>query len=333
MKLTLKQVREITTGAVFVREEGEGMVFSRFTDEQLEMYTKRDYLDIAPDMFRAPAGIRLHMRTDSRTLFLRVCATMSFAGRDYFSFDVFVNGEPAGHLDCIDPDAVKGVHEKTFALGEGVKEVQIHLPYSVLTTVQEVGLDDGAFVEPVRREKKLLCYGDSITQGYDAHRPSHTYPARLADALHAECMNKGVGGDQVFPELVETEEDFVPDYITVAYGANDISYVKEVEFAPVFRRFLTLLSQKHPNAKIFALSPIWRGNWENPWPIGTCADMERVIREQCEGLHNVTFLSGWEMVPHYCGYFRDGFLHPNDEGFDHYAANLIAAVKQALAKE
>ena len=330
MTLSLEQLRSITTGAAFVRQSEEGVVFSRFTDEQLDMYFKRDYLDIAPDMYRAPAGIRLRMRTDSTTLYLRISASLSFAGRNYFSFDVVVDGKPAGCLDCMDADKLAGVHEKTFYLGKGVKDVQICLPYSALITIQELALDDGASVEPIRPARQLMAFGDSITQGYDSHRPSAVYISRLADALDAELINKAVGGDQVFPELAATEEPFDPDYITVAYGANDISYVTEDYFAPVFRRFLTILSEKYPRARIFALSPIWRGNWENPWPIGTCADMERVIREQSEGFANVTFLSGWDLVPHSSSYFRDGFLHPNDEGFDHYAGNLIAAIKKEL---
>ena len=330
MTLSFEQLQSITTGAVFVRQSQDGVIFSRFSDEQLAMYDKRDYLDIAPDMYRAPAGIRLRMRTDSTTLYLRVSASLSFAGRDYFSFDLVVDGKPAGNLDCLDADRLKGVHEKTFYLGKGVKEVQLHLPYSALVAIQELALDDGAFLEPVRPARQLMAFGDSITQGYDAHRPSAVYVSRLADALDAELINKAVGGDQVFPELAATEEPFDPDYITVAYGANDISYVIEDYFASVFHRFLTVLTEKYPRARIFTLSPIWRGNWERPWPIGTCADMDRVIREQSEGFANVTFVSGWELVPHSTSYYRDALLHPNDEGFDHYAGNLIAAIKKEL---
>ena len=333
MKLTLEQIREITTGAVWVKEDGEGVRFCRFTGEQLEAHAqrnRRESMEIPLYMYYTGAGIRLCMRTNSTTLFLRaVCVGRNPAINNYFSFDVFANGVPVGYMDCLDNDGIEDIHEKTFALGEGVKEVQIHLPHSVAMAVQEVRLDDGAFVEPVRPEKKLLCYGDSITQGYSAYRPSRTYPARVADALQAVCMNKGVGGDCVFAELVEAEETSAPDYITVAYGTNDTNYTVE-DYAPVYRKFITTLSQKHPHARIFVISPIWRTDWEKPLLIGTHNDMENVIREQCADLHNVTFLCGWDLVPHDPDYLQDRRLHPNDEGFDHYAANLIAAIRKEL---
>ena len=329
MKLTLEQIQTVTMGAAFVRETEDGILFSRFTDAQLDMYPARHVIGVTPDSCRIGVGIRLHMRTDSTYLYLRAKVGKSFVGRDYFSFDVLVNGEPAGYLDCFDKDALQGIHEKTFALGEGVKEVQLHLPHSVLTCLQEVSLEDGAFLEPVRREKKLLCYGDSITLGYDAKRPSNTYAAKLADALGAELRNKGVGGDQVFPELPAMEEAFTPDYITAAYGANDITHVTDAEFGRRYRAFLLAALEKYPNAKIFVISPIWRNDQGSDYLMGTCEGMDRAVREQCAGLSRVTYIRGWDLVPHDPAYYGDGFLHPNDAGFAHYAQGVAAAVLQA----
>ena len=335
MKLSLEQIREMTTGAVCVNEDENGVRFYRFTEAELEAHAqrnRRESVDIPLYMYYTAAGIRLRMRTNSTSLYLRaVCVGMNPAIQNYFSFDVFVNGVLIGFMDCLDNEGIEDIHEKIFALGEGVKEVQIHLPHSVAMAVQELRLDKGAFAEPIRPEKRLLCYGDSITQGYSAYRPSRTYPARVADALQAVCVNKGVGGDRTFAELLQEEDTFAPDYITVAYGANETNYTAE-DYASVYRRFISKLSQKHPQARIFAISPIWRADWERPIPflIGTHEDMENVIREQCADLPNVTFLCGWDLVPHDPDYMRDSRVHPNDEGFDHYASNLIAAIQKEL---
>ena len=333
MRLSLEQIREMTTGAVCVREEESGVRFYRYTEAELEAHAARncrDSMEIPHYMYYTSAGIRLRMRTDSKSLYLRaVCVGMNPAIQNYFSFDVYAGGNLVGTMACLDNTGIEDVHEKTFALGEGVKEVHIHLPHSVAMAVQELRLDEGAFAEAVRPEKQLLCYGDSITQGYSAYQPSRTYSARVADALQASCMNKAVGGDRVFEEIVQEEDDLAPDYITVAYGTNDTNYTAE-DYASVYRKFIAKLSAKHPRARIFAISPIWRADWNEPLLVGTHEDMENVIRAQCEDLPNVTFLCGWDLVPHDPACMRDGRVHPNDEGFDAYADNLIAAIKKEL---
>ena len=43
--------------------------------------------------------------------------------------------------------------------------------------------------------------------------------------------------------------------------------------------------------------------------------MERLIRDACAGLPNVTVVSGYNLVPHLPEFFSDGRLHPNDLGF------------------
>lgn len=62
-------------------------------------------------------------------------------------------------------------------------------PWSVRASVKELSIGDNALIEPVKTEKKLLAYGDSITQGYIALRPSSMYTSKLADFLNAEYLS------------------------------------------------------------------------------------------------------------------------------------------------
>ena len=79
-----------------------------------------------------------------------------------------------------------GVFVKTFDLGTGEKTVRVNFPWTKLVEIWSVELDDGAIVVPMKRNKKLLDFGDSITHGMDAYRPSQRYIAQLADFLGAD---------------------------------------------------------------------------------------------------------------------------------------------------
>ena len=262
------------------------------------------------------------------------------SSRRYLSVDVFADGRMIGCIDnfaeeelpqaYVKVDGECGVFDKDFELGAGRKNVCIYLPWSAATFLQELRLDDGAFVEAYKPAKKLLAYGDSITQGYDALRPSNRYVAKLADLLGAEELNKGIGGERFFPPLGALKDDYQPDYITVAYGTNDWSRKDAETYLADCKGFYTNLSRNYPTVPIFAITPIWRKVTSEVKMAGEFEDLGRMIREATEDLPNVTVISGTDLVPHDINYFADLRLHPNDKGFAPYAENLYAAIKKEL---
>ena len=60
--------------------------------------------------------------------------------------------------------------------------------------------------------------------------------------------------------------------------------------------------------------------------------MGEAIRREC-AKYGYTVIDGLSLVPHDSRYFYDARLHPNAEGFGHYFANLIGAVRQTLKIE
>lgn len=329
MQLNFSQIQSIALGAARVEQDEDGVRFYRFTEEQEQLYQARS-VDFYMKTF-STSGIRLRFRTDSRTLGLNV-TVLPGCSRSYFSFDVFVNGKMVDTLDNFTDlqlphdytkvDFPLGTFEKTIALGEGEKEVCIYLPWSVKVTLQSLKLDEGAFVIPVKPAKKILCFGDSITHGYDALRPSNKYISKLADVLDAEEYNKAIGGEIFWPALATTKENFEPDLITVAYGTNDWNNCSREEFEDNCGAFYRNLHATYPNTPIYAITPIWRQEMKESRLFGPFLTVGEQIRALTAKLEHTTVVDGFGFVPQETQYYADLRLHPNDRGFETYFEHL-----------
>lgn len=336
MKLEFTKIKEISQGAVRVTQEGDGFHFYRFTESQEELYKHRS--DDFYQKCRSTSGVRLSFKTNSKTLYLN--ASVSYgSGRQYIALDLFVNGTKVDALKNFDESILpqgyafisypESKFEKCFTLGEGIKDVCLYLPWSAKTVIQELSLDDGAFVEPIRSQCKLLCFGDSITQGYDALFPSDKYTTRLARWLDAEEYNKGIGGEVFFSELAGEKEEFVPDYITVAYGTNDRGRKME-DFMHACESFFQNLHANYPETKTIVITPIWCKDAEGAEVKQKLDKIAEFIGKQVENYENMILVPGFELVEHKETLFGDLSLHPNDKGFECYFENLSKCINKML---
>lgn len=341
MRLSFEQIKSITCGAVRILQEEKGIRFWRFTEEQEKMYydtrilTGMNYADRS----KASAGVKFAFRTDSKKLCLTVEAALS-TSRSFYDFEVLVNGEVTGSLNNHqgkgyphgDPKGSYdlGENAKEFTLPAGEKLVEVYFPWSVCPFVKAVELDDGATLVPVKRSKKLLVYGDSITQGYDSVAISRHYTAQLAKMLDADMVSKAIGGEIFHPPLAKLKDDFEPDYITVSYGSNDFRKTDGATFLDDCKAFYTALRENYPNAKIFALTPVWRGDLDKASNFGDFLSVDAKISEAVADIPNVTVIHGYEFVPQDSAMFADLYLHPNDGGFAHYAKNVCAQIRKNI---
>ena len=328
MKLTAEQLEKIMQGAERITEEKEGFRFHRFTVAQEEYY-----LAASPENYYlkacASAGVSLAFCTDSETL--KISAVYGRGSSRGMGFtDIEVNGEIVFRLGAAE-NALKDF-SGTYPLGKGEKTVRVYFPQLLSLTLKEFSLDDGAKIEPLPAERNMLIFGDSITQGYDALYPTHSYAARLTSLLKAHARNKGIGGEMFAPRLaLLKDEEFHPEIITVAYGTNDFSCRKSDVATKNIFEFYDNLSGTYPHAKIFAISPVWRGDkdsektCEKPfeWLCGQ-------IRAAAEKQKNAVYVCGAELVPHDPACYSPDLLHPNDLGFATYAERLYAAIKESL---
>lgn len=337
MKLNLEQIKKITLGACHIEETDSTFHFHRFTKEQEDLY-KNTHPDLSCKTF-ATAGVKLSFKTDSKSLFISFSANTG-SSRKYFSFDFYANKNCIGHLDNFEgvtlsenyttTELPMGEFSKTFSLGDGEKEVVVHFPWSINAIIKEISLDDGSFIEEVRPVKKMLIFGDSITQGYDALRPSIHHTSRLCESLNVEGFNKAIGGEIFFPELAKLKDTINPNYITVAYGTNDWSHCDRDTFNKNCKEFYQALSKNYPSAKIFAITPIWRKDYKDYRPFGSFLYIQKDIEKAIENIENITLISGFDFVPEDEKYFADLYLHPNDDGFDYYYNNLYQKLKSLL---
>lgn len=338
MKLNLSQIKDITLGASGIEEIENGIHFYRFTEEQRELYLERSNQKKNDFYVKAlsTSGVQMRFRTDSQSLLIDVDVEKG-STRRYFSMEVFVNGKRIDAIKNFSEEELfgdftkwkfpLGSFSKRFDLGEGEKEVRVYFPWSVKTILKEVCLDDGAFIIPVRPKKQLLCFGDSVSHGYDVLYPSNKYLTKLADILDAEEHNKAIGGEIYFPELAKTREDFEPDYIIVEYGSNDWSKCTREEMTHNCRKFLCNVSNNYPQARIFVTTPIWRKDMHKETPFGDFMRVGEIIKEQAAGIENISVIWGFEFVPRDESLFADLKLHPSDKGYEYFLENLRKGMK------
>ena len=336
MKLTYQQLCDITQGTAYISEEDCRAVFHRFTTEQEELYHRTNQSFYRKAL--APAGVILQFRTDSCFITLKG-ETSSASTRTYYSIDILEDGVPAGHVDnfsqmMLSEDYTKcnyplGKFSKTIPLKSGMKTITICMPWSVQVMLEELSLSNGSAIIPDRPQKKLLLFGDSITQGYDALRPMNRYAFQLARALNATEYNKAIGGEVFFPALAHTREDWTPDLILVAYGTNDWSKLGRDMFQANARIFLRALRNQYVGAKLLVMQPIWRKDRDLQREYGSFDLMRQDLAQICSELGLQT-IDCYSFVPMDEAYFADLRLHPNDKGFASYSSQLIAAVNSLL---
>ena len=322
MKLNLEQIKAITKGAAEVTEENGYFHFYRFTAAQRELY--RSLRPQFNDKILATAGIRLSFETDS--VFLRFDYILrTGSSRHYGYFDVYENGVLKHHFGDEVSNVAEGGGE--VRLTPGIKELEVHFPWSSIAELSNVEVSDGAYVGATKKARRMIAFGDSITQGYSAIYPSLTYMSRLTDMLDAECFNKAIGGDKFFPELADSPDSVEPDLITVAYGTNDWSGCPREEVEKKCRGFYQNLAMRYPNSRIYAITPIWRKNSDKITKFGApLSAVAELIASVCEEIPNVTVIRGDGFVPWLEEFYEDERLHPNDMGFDFYARNLYNAL-------
>jgi len=332
MQLNTENLKELLKGALSLHREEEWLRLSRFTEKQSNYYFEKTPDTLYPKT-RATAGMKLDLVTDADEISFdfRVFPASS---RAFYSIDLYIDGIFRDELYVMNHMRKKS-GTVSFSLPEGSHRLTLYFPNLMRMDIANVLLKGASFAKPVPSKMKLLCLGDSITQGYDAYHASLSYVNRLSEILDAEILNQAIGGEVFDADILDAELPFEPDLITVAYGTNDwaIRTSKE-EFLDEAERFFRKIREIYPDKNIVYISPIWRGDYRQPFgerdtQVGAFDSSVKALQALAKesGLYVV---DGLPLTPHISDFFADQILHPNDLGFGFYAENLLRAIKEKI---
>jgi lysophospholipase L1-like esterase len=330
---TSSAIAELFANCLSVRETDEGYAPLRFTEAQLAHYAKTEMFRIRS---RCTAGVIIDAMTDST--FIEIEYEVRSSVRDWLYFDMYVDNafrvslgsRPIG-ARCAAVRYDLPCPPGGLASQPSARRITVYLPQNVELLIRRIGFSEGAaYTAASPAPRRLLCFGDSITQGMEAMNPSCTYAALLARALGYTLLNQGVGGHFFDPESLDPALPYKPDAVTVAYGTNDWGRCACLaDFRTQCAAYLEKVVQLFPRTPIYAITPFWRRDHGTDKPMGSFASIGSAIAEVCADLPGVSVVDGLLAIPHQDRFFGDG-LHPTDEGFAHialYLAGSMAAQK------
>jgi hypothetical protein len=307
-------------------------------------------------MASCPAGVRLRLRTDSRTIAFDVEQRFPPPPMEVRTprYDATIDNE------VVATTTAPGERERVVldGLPAGEKVVEVWLP--VLPGVRLVGdvdLDDGATAEPAPDDRpRWLTYGSSITHCGEAHGPARTWPATAARLLdrHLTCLGFA-GMAHLDPLVARTIARLRIDSITLKLGINvhNMASLKERTFLPMVHGFLEAIREGHPTTPITVVSPILSPSREDDVRsertnmdgtvetlVGdlTLRQMRALLQSAVElrqrrGDEHLTYLDGTQLFgvdPSDVDLLPDG-LHPNGDGYERIGQRYAEAVASGAA--
>lgn len=329
MKLDASQLSKMIHNVLSCSFDEKGSLhFHRFTEAQREIYALESEDWVKKTLSSASATLDFITDSDFITLKFDLYPGSS---QKWGSVDLYVDGV---FCDTRYADDLS-IKLAGFPLPEGQHRVTVYFPWSAQTVVNEVHISDGASVLPVEKKCRLLCFGDSITQGYMAKYTSLSYVNQVTRALDAEVVNQGIGG-YYFHEatLDESILAYQPDIITVAYGTNDYSrYETAGEYAQASGKYIKKLAGLFPNTKIVGILPVYRNDQNHQvrklYRSYSLDAARQILREHYAALPN-GYVIEETGIPHIPQAYAPDFLHPNEFGFCLMAQGVIRKLQELL---
>lgn len=327
MILSDKQADSIIKGCLFTEKRGDGSILThRFSDAQ-----ESSHIGVGAFSSRChtSAGVRLDFVSD--TSFVGIAYRYGErTSRRFMSFDLYADGvmEYSKYSDCFwltESDAFMYTFPE-----KKRRRITVWFPFSVQILISHIELSDGAEVTPYQGYTgKLLAYGDSITEGYDAHRVSGCYVHALCRHFDWDVINQGIGGHYCNADCLDPQLPYKPDIVTAAYGTNDWGHFKTAEeYRTETARFFDRLANIHSGIPVYVLLPIWRrDSLSRVTPSGKFYEARAEFAAIAASHKGFTVIDTDTFVPHDPFYFDDQNLHPNDAGFAYYTQGLIQAME------
>lgn len=331
MKLNQSQLKQIVHNTISVSFDEKGSLqMHRFTEQQRQVYGQesQDW----EMKTHASASVTLDFITNSQSVALNFDLYPG-SSQKWGSVDLYVDGVFYATRYAND----LSIKLAGFPLPAGEHRVTVYFPWSARIVLNAVQLSDGASVIPVEKRLKILCFGDSITQGYTSKYTSLSYVNQMARALDAEVVNQGIGGyyfneDTIDASILACE----PDVITVAYGTNDYSrYETAEEYSAHTGAYIRKLAQLFPDTKIVGILPLYRNDENHQvrklYRSYSLDDARQILKSHYEVLPN-GYVIEETGIPHIPQAYAPDFLHPNELGFSIMAQGITRRLQEILQK-
>ena len=325
MQLSFDLIKTATNGVIGTFVKDNRLNFRRFTDKQIE-YFKATLNDMnKPNKAIATSGVVIDFYTDATELKGSFYCSRATTRSQCF-IDVYVDGQMVTHVgEKVPEEKFDYLIDFTTALGCGEKRVTIFLPNLFKAELQSLSIIGGQKFIPVKKDKNVMFFGDSITQGYISDFASYTYVNRLSYYKNWNAINFGMGSTIFDANDLDEDIPFTPDEIFIAYGTND--WTKSPDLEGMMRAYLTKLQATYKGVRLTVITPVWRGEQEEymikKGITQTFSELQTQIKDIASEFENVRIIDGLKLIPHYPDYFVEDILHPNDLGFIAYADGLI----------
>jgi hypothetical protein len=220
-------------------------------------------------------------------------------------------------------------------MADGTKECMLYLPMHNGVTSLELGIEEGASIEPMESpfKYKMAFIGSSITHGSSASRPGATYVARIGRELNAEMANIGLSGqcklDDYFANIVcENSAD--------AFFFDTFSNSTEEIINERVYNFVKRVATAHPDKPMIFLQTIKRDIGYFDLGARERNDKQRAAAEKwmkslCKEFKNVYFINPGIIL----GDSHEGTVdgtHLNDLGVQCTMDYLLPKLKKILKK-
>lgn len=198
-------------------------------------------------------------------------------------------------------------------------------------------------------EKRILCVGDSITEGYyKGGNAFHPYTKKLTELLNAEknnvtynIYNEGISGECVYPEMVTRMPQLLQKYkpldlVIIIGGTNDLMH-KNCTKGHLFEKIKEMHDLAHQaGVKTVAVTipdsnaPQLPGRSEQE---DTWEAVNDKLREYAQGKDNVIFCDLAEELPYRTltdderKKYWDDLLHYTPLGYDHMAEVIYDVIQ------
>jgi GDSL-like Lipase/Acylhydrolase family/N-terminus of Esterase_SGNH_hydro-type len=216
-----------------------------------------------------------------------------------------------------------------------MREYMLYLPLYNGVEKIEIGTKLGSTFKGLPpREKPIVFYGTSITQGGCASRPGMAYPAIVGRKLDRPTINLGFSGNALMePEVAELLAELDPSI----YILDPLPNMTDKLVAERAEPFVRTLRKSHPDVPIYLVEERTPGNW--PFSksgykkhLAKRAELKKAYdRLIVDGVKNLYYVPGDRLVGTDGEAMVDG-SHPTDLGMQRSADYLIEVITGKEAK-